>query len=84
MLARVTIKKTQKAATGHGVHDLINSGQAKWIFFVCLVEINIINTHPPIIILVSTTIGLASQSGSYTSLMKPVELLLDHLSLLTT
>jgi hypothetical protein len=32
MIARVTIKKTQKAATGHGVRDLINSGQAEQIF----------------------------------------------------
>jgi hypothetical protein len=51
MITRVTIKKTQKATTDRGVHDLIDSGQAEQMFFACLVEISIINTHPPIFIL---------------------------------
>jgi hypothetical protein len=51
MITRVTIKETLKVAAYHGVHDLINLKQAERIFFACLVEICIINTHPPIFIL---------------------------------
>ena len=30
---------------------MIDSGQAEWIFFTSFVQISIINTHPPIFIL---------------------------------
>jgi hypothetical protein len=51
MIPQVAIKETEKAATSLGVHNLINSGQAKGIFFARLIKICIINTHPTIFIL---------------------------------
>jgi hypothetical protein len=51
MIPRLTIQQAQDTASHRGVLDLINSGQAEWIFFVGLVEISIINTHPLIFIL---------------------------------
>jgi hypothetical protein len=61
MITRITIKETQKAATSHGVHDLIDLGQAEQIFFACLVEISVINTHPPIFILSMYKYGIGKR-----------------------
>jgi hypothetical protein len=62
MIPRVTIQESQENASRCGVHDLINSGQAKWICFAGTIVISIINTHPPIFILFYTSTRLASQS----------------------
>jgi hypothetical protein len=51
MIPKIAVMKTYKAATGHGVHNLIDPGEPKGIFFACLIKIGIINTHPPIFIL---------------------------------
>jgi hypothetical protein len=51
MISHVTVKKTLKDASGHGVHNRIDSRQTEGIFFACLIKICIINTHPPIFIL---------------------------------
>jgi hypothetical protein len=39
------------AATGCGVHNLIDPRQPEGVFFACLIKIGIMNTHPPIFIL---------------------------------
>jgi hypothetical protein len=46
MILGIAIEKTSKAATGCGVHNLIDPGKPEGIFFECLIKINIINTHP--------------------------------------
>jgi hypothetical protein len=51
MIPQVTIQEAQETASGRGVHNLVNSGQAKQIFFVGMVEISIINTYHLIFIL---------------------------------
>jgi hypothetical protein len=51
MILGIAIEKTLKAATGYGVHNLVDPGKPEGIFFGCLIKINIINTHPLILIL---------------------------------
>jgi hypothetical protein len=50
MILEIAVEKTWKAATGSGVHNLIDPGKPEGIFFVFLIKISIINTHPPIFI----------------------------------
>jgi hypothetical protein len=51
MIHRIAVEKTYKAATGRGVHNLIDPREPEGIFFACLIKIGIINTHPLIFIL---------------------------------
>jgi hypothetical protein len=62
MIPQVTIQEAQEIAPWRGIHNLINLGQAERIFLVGPVEIGIINTHPPIFILLGVQVldGLAN------------------------
>jgi hypothetical protein len=51
MVARVAIKERAQDAASHGVDDLVNSWERERIFWVVPVEIGIIHTHPPFIII---------------------------------
>jgi hypothetical protein len=51
MIPGIAVEKILKVVTGYGVHNLIDLGEPERIFFACLIKISIINTHPPIFIL---------------------------------
>jgi hypothetical protein len=51
VIPQVIVEEAQETASHRGVHDLIDSEQVKKILFAGMVEISIINTHPPIFIL---------------------------------
>jgi hypothetical protein len=51
MVARVAIKKGEHDTIDRGVHDLLNAWEPEGILQAVLVEISIIHTHPPFIII---------------------------------
>jgi len=51
VITRVAVKKREELAFGHGIDHFVNTGKAKGVFRIVFVEINIINTHSPFIIL---------------------------------
>ena len=50
MIARVAIKEEEQHATGRGVNDLVDAWKSKGILWTVLVEVCVVDTHPPFII----------------------------------
>jgi hypothetical protein len=51
---------------------LVNPRQPEWVLGAMLVEIGVVDAHPPLVrVLLADEDGLASHSGRKTSLMKP-------------
>ena len=51
MITGVAIEEGEELATGGGVYYLVNAWQDKRIFRAMLIEIGVINAHPPFFIL---------------------------------
>jgi hypothetical protein len=51
MVARVVIKEREQDATSHGVNDLVNAWECEGVLRAMPVEISIVHTHPPFIVI---------------------------------
>ena len=51
VVARVTIKEGEQGAADNRVNDLVNAREPEGILLAVLIEISIIHTHPPYIII---------------------------------
>ena len=49
VVPRVVVKEAEESATRRGVDDLINPRQPEGVLGAMLVEIRVVNTHPPLI-----------------------------------
>ena len=50
MIARVAIKEEEQHATGRGVNDLVDAWKSKGILWTVLVEVCVVDTHPPFVV----------------------------------
>lgn len=51
VIAQVSVEEAQHLTVGGGVDHLVNAQEGKQILRACLVEVGVINTHPPFIAL---------------------------------
>ena len=49
MIARVAIEEEEQSAAGRRVNDLVDARQTERVLRAVLIEIGIINTHPPVL-----------------------------------
>jgi hypothetical protein len=64
VVARVAVKEEEQDAASRRVDDLFDAWEHEGVLRAVFIEISIIHTHPPfIIILFKTSIRLANHSG---------------------
>ena len=51
MIARVTVQEGEQYASGHLVDDLIDAREPKGILRAMLVEVCVVDGHPPLVVL---------------------------------
>src|SRR5664279_2365049 len=47
MISRICIQETQKFAASCGMNDLVNARQSKRVLGASLIQVGVVNTHPP-------------------------------------